>query len=161
MSGYLVHGNTISDCWAGIKLGGGRRTIITNNTFVRTHSAIEVTTQATLLREVPRLILTDCLQLQFDNRGETWQKASCDPAQALSYPHSFYKELSADFKASKQWSIQFPYLEKIADDQPCVPVYNNISGNVHCKCDTWISATAKQIAEWNSTAEGNTNTTAC
>ena len=28
MSGYRVHGNTISNSWAGIKLGGGRRTIV-------------------------------------------------------------------------------------------------------------------------------------
>jgi hypothetical protein len=109
---------------------------------------------------VSRPMLTDCLGPQFDNRGETWQKANCDPAQALTYPHSFYKELSADFKASKQWSVQFLYMEKIVDDHPCAPVHN-ISGNVHCKCDAWISATAKQIAEWHSTAEDNTNSTAC
>lgn len=41
MSGYEVRGNTIADCWAGIKLGGGRRTIITNNSFLRTRYAIE------------------------------------------------------------------------------------------------------------------------
>jgi hypothetical protein len=28
MSGYFVHGNLISNSWAGIKLGGGRRTIV-------------------------------------------------------------------------------------------------------------------------------------
>ena len=28
MSGYLVHGNVVSNSWAGIKLGGGRRTIV-------------------------------------------------------------------------------------------------------------------------------------
>ena len=29
MSGYLVNNNTFRDSWAGIKLGGGRRTTIT------------------------------------------------------------------------------------------------------------------------------------
>ena len=139
MSGYEVRGNTIADCWAGIKLGGGRHTTITNNSFLHTHNAIE-----------------------FDNRGETWQKAYCDPAQAHTFPKSFYGELAADFNASEeQWARQFPYLQTIAEDQPCVPVHNNISANVHCKCDTWISATAQQIADWNSTAEGNVNSTGC
>ena len=119
MSGYRVHGNLISNSWAGIKLGGGRRTIvrrlycacssslkrvfatvlplpalshamrlqITNNTFVHTHHAIE-----------------------FDNRGETWQKANCDPAQANGNPHSFFQELWQDFNASDEWAVQFPCL---------------------------------------------------
>jgi hypothetical protein len=97
----------LKDCLWFQKLGGGRRTSITNNPFLRTHNAIE-----------------------FDNRGETWQKSYCDPAQALTYPHSFFKELSADFKASEQWAAEFPYLQHIAEDSPCVPVHNNISNNV-------------------------------
>eukprot|EP01047_Picozoa_sp_COSAG01_P045438 COSAG01_NODE_4184_length_5261_cov_27.557342_2_plen_662_part_00 len=138
MSGYEVRGNTIADCWAGIKLGGGRRTVIRNNRFLRTHAAIE-----------------------FDNRGESWQKSYCDPAQAHTFPKSFYRELDEDFAASAQWAQQFPYLQTIAEDHPCVPIHNNISANVHCKCDTWISATAQQIASWYSTAEGNVNSTNC
>lgn len=95
------------------------------------------------------------------NRGESWQKAYCDPAQAHTFPKSFYGELDEDFAASTQWARQFPYLRTIAEDHPCVPVRNNISANVHCKCDTWISATAQQIASWYSTAEGNVNRTDC
>ena len=111
---------------------------ITNNTFVHTHNAIE-----------------------FDNRGETWQKGNCDPAQAGSNPHSFFQELWRDFNASDEWSRQFPYLATIADDHPCVPVHNAINNNKYCKCDTWITATAAQITSWHSTAEGNINVSTC
>lgn len=34
MSGYRVQGNVISNSWAGIKLGGGRRTIVRQAVFV-------------------------------------------------------------------------------------------------------------------------------
>ena len=111
---------------------------ITNNTFVDVHNAIE-----------------------FDNRGETWQKAYCDPAQAKSFPKSFYGELSRDFNASDEWSRRFPYLATIASDHPCVPVYNVITGNTYCKCNTWITATAAQITSWHSTAKANVNISGC
>ena len=115
-----------------------RGTQITNNTFVRTHNAIE-----------------------FDNRGETWQKKSCDPAQANSNPHSFFQELWRDFNASDEWLRQFPYLTTIAEDYPCVPVYNVISGNSYCMCDTFVTATAAQIKSWHSTAEANVEVSKC
>ena len=72
-----------------------------------------------------------------------------------------HRELARDFNASEAWALQFPYLRAIASNQPCVPVHNNISDNTFCRCDTWISASAKDIASWHSTAHGNTNTTRC
>lgn len=41
MSGHTVRDNTFVDSWVGIMLGGGRRTIIVNNTFERVDRAIE------------------------------------------------------------------------------------------------------------------------
>jgi hypothetical protein len=138
MSGYLVQNNTITDTWAGIKLGGGRRTIIVENSFSRVHNAIE-----------------------FDNRGQTWQKAYCDPTQAKTFPHSFFKELALDKVDQPPWSAKYPYLQHIAQDHPCVPAFNNISSNTYCECGQWISATPAQISTWLSVATDNVNQTTC
>eukprot|EP00040_Diaphanoeca_grandis_P044395 m.12154 g.12154 ORF g.12154 m.12154 type:complete len:676 (+) comp9192_c0_seq1:195-2222(+) len=134
MSGYLVRNNTFVDSWVGIMLGGGRRTIIVNNTFNRIqHVAIE-----------------------FDNRGMTWQKTSCMPPNG-----TFYKELAQDKVDQPPWSTLWPYLQAIAQDHPCVPTYNNISNNRYCACATWMNASPQDITDWFSVAEHNTNTSDC
>lgn len=139
MSGYLVDNNSFVDSWVGVMLGGGRSTTITHNRFEKiTHAAIE-----------------------FDNRGETWQKPYCDPEQADTFKHSFYSVLKRDKVEQPPWSVEYPYLQRIAQDSPCVPVHNNMSYNSYCECGIWITAKAQQIAEWESAAVGNVNRSAC
>ena len=138
MSGYEVLGNTFKDSWAGVKLGGGRRVKIKNNTFSFIHNGVE-----------------------FDNRGQTWQKTNCDPAYAHNNTHSFYAELARDKVSQPPWEPKWPYLQHIAEDHPCVPVYNNISENRFCELDVWITASPADISKWLSTASGNVNYTGC
>lgn len=143
MSGYTVSNNTFKDSWVGIMLGGGRRTAIVNNTFEFIHHA----------------------GVEFDNRGQTWQKASCDPAQAKTNKDSFYQQLAADRVDLPPWSTKWPYLQHIKDDRPCVPVHNQISDNRLCEVygagSTWITASAANIAKWGSVAAGNVNFSGC
>ena len=42
-----------------------------------------------------------------------------------------------------------------------MPVYNNLSFNSFCEVDTLITASAKDIATWKSTADGNVNHSMC
>ena len=139
MSGYEVRGNTITDCWAGIKLGGGRSTTIVQNEFLHTHNAIE-----------------------FDSRGETWQNNLCNPANADH--DSFFAELKRDGVDKPPWSTRFPYLQHIhlPQQRPCVPMHNNISSNTFCAVDSWIlGPSAKDIVSWGSVAKNNVNSSAC
>eukprot|EP00035_Acanthoeca_spectabilis_P011783 m.207927 g.207927 ORF g.207927 m.207927 type:complete len:671 (-) comp15446_c1_seq26:3200-5212(-) len=133
MSGYLVAGNTIVDCWEGVRLGGGRRVTITNNTFIKV--------------DIP---------VAFDNRGMTWQKLSCTPPNG-----SLFHELAEDRVDSPPYAFAYPYLQHIAQEYPCVPVYNNISNNRFCLCGSWITASAADIATWHSVAFANTNYSNC
>ena len=137
MSGYLVDSNHFVDSWVGIMNGGGRRNIITRNTFERIdHAAIE-----------------------FANRGMTWQNANCNVSNATNYHASFFRQLTQDKVSQPPWSTAYPYLQHIKSDSPCVPVYNNMSYNRYCDCDTFITSSAADIAKWKSTAVGNVNTT--
>lgn len=142
------------DCWEGVRLGGGRRVTITNNTsvtvFLRTH-----TTHQASISAVDRFIKVD-IPVAFDNRGMTWQKLSCTPPNG-----SLFHELAEDRVDSPPYAFAYPYLQHIAQEYPCVPVYNNISNNRFCLCGSWITASAADIATWHSVAFANTNYSNC
>ena len=131
---YEVSGNHIVDSWQGIRLGGGRSTLITNNSWVRVHTPI-----------------------MFDDRGMSWQAAFCTPPDG-----QFLHELAGYRVDHPPWAVAYPYLQHIVDDRPCEPVHNNISFNSYCKCDAWIGGGAPtNLSEWGSFAAGNVNATDC
>jgi hypothetical protein len=96
------------------------------------------------------------IPVAFDNRGMGWQRASCTPPSG-----KLFQELDRDHVDVPPYSTAYPYLQHIAEDYPCVPVYNNISSNRFCDCGTWITASALDIAAWHSVATNNANFTRC
>ena len=104
MSGWEFYGNTIVNATTGILIGGGRRNLISNNTFI------------------------DCdADIHFDNRGMNWGHSNCaigcDPKLGTS---CFHAELVALNFTNPPYSVRYPEVVGIYSDHPCVPVDNVI-----------------------------------
>ena len=139
MSGWEFYGNTIVNATTGVLIGGGRRNIISNNTFI------------------------DCdNDIHFDNRGMNWQANSCaigcDPKLGTS---CFHGELVALNYTQPPYSIHYPEIVNIYKDHPCVPIDNIISGNRFCHNHSkgggkFIDRNVSTVKLWLSSMENNT-----
>jgi len=138
MSGWAFYGNTIKNATTGVVLGGGRRNSIQNNTFL------------------------DCdLDIEYDNRGMTWQ--NLETCNSSTTGTLFVKLAKLNYK-QPPYSVHYPELLTIASDHPCVPVHNDISGNVYCHTNSmnlsgvphgFINADSATVASWFSTMANN------
>jgi len=129
MSGWGIESNGIYNSSVGILVGGGRRNILTKNTFKG-----------------------NGLPVYFDNRGMNWQNAMCIPGGLLE------DRLEAVDYTSKVWSAAYPELVNIMNDHPCVPVYNVFQGNSYCpqnKSTPFIDQDQSTIEKWMSTSIDN------
>eukprot|EP01047_Picozoa_sp_COSAG01_P028367 COSAG01_NODE_1902_length_8963_cov_29.997405_9_plen_71_part_00 len=62
--------NTIVDSWAGIKLGGGRRTIIVENKFAHVHDAIEFDNRGQVCTTTPLCWTHTCHQARLHYQND-------------------------------------------------------------------------------------------
>eukprot|EP00040_Diaphanoeca_grandis_P011519 m.59091 g.59091 ORF g.59091 m.59091 type:complete len:658 (-) comp22658_c0_seq1:334-2307(-) len=141
MSGYEFYGNTIINSTTGVLLGGGRRNLIHNNTFINND-----------------------VDIAFDDRGLTWQLSYCNQNCTSTRdgvnPSCFYKELEGLNYTNPPYSIQYPELLTTFADHPCTPVHNMIEDNQYCHAKSkdggkFITATDTQINSWMSTIANN------
>ena len=133
LSGTNVTNNQFINCQAGMLLGGGRRVEVHNNKFA----------------SCPTSVL-------YDDRGLTWQNSYCKPGG------TFNQQLNDVKYQQPPWSIHYPYLPNIFNEQPCTPVYDRITGNEYC-CGKangckFIDDSIATCQGWNSTCDDNTQT---
>ena len=86
-----------------------------------------------------------------DNRGMNWQASACQMNGSL------WQGLYAVNYQNPPWSTAYPEIVNIAEEQPCVPVFNVIENNQYCGngnfTDGW---TIQQAQSWNDTVNNNT-----
>ena len=127
MSGYLIENNTFINCQNAMFVGGGRRNILMYN------YCFDVDTCAHL-----------------DNRGMSWQNTDCN------YPNgSLWEGLYYVNYTYPPWSIQFPELLKIENQEPCVPVFNQFENNQYCNTGKFSDFSNATAVSWNSTLKNN------
>ena len=128
ISGWLIYNNTFINCQRGIYIGGGRRNIIKNNYFKDVDYCVRI-----------------------DNRGMNIQSNWCTPPNG-----SLWQGLYSVNYTNPPWSIQYPELLNISNEQPCVPVYNDIENNEYCGENTKFTDNLSQnIISWNDTMKNN------
>ena len=135
-SGINITNNKFIQCKDGILIGGGRRNIVLNNQFAKCENDI-----------------------YFDDRGLTSQNE-----QTLCKVNgTFNQELIVVNYTNPPYSVRYPYLPNIMQQEPCTPVFNYFVGNEYCcnnksnifgEC-TFIIQTTQSIQSWNSTIYGN------
>jgi len=124
-------GNTFINCHKSIFIGGGRRHVVRGNRFISTGVAVHI-----------------------DDRGLSWQKSYCTPPNG-----TFFQELDALHYQQPPWSTAYPALVNISTEHPCVPVYNNITGNCYNAdgVPSFTDVTAGNQAKWLDTFSDNTS----
>ena len=129
MSGWHFDQNRFVDCDVGFFIGGGRRTTLSNSTFVNCSLAVHL-----------------------DNRGMGWEKSQCGP-NGTSVADV---EAVLAGPAAALWSERWPELTNITDDDLCVPVYNRIVDNRY-DADTkkFMDASPEDAAAWRDVVSGN------
>ena len=143
MSGWEFYGNTIRNSTTGVLIGGGRRNVVRNNTFIDNDNDIH-----------------------FDNRGMSWQHKSClanctlDPAINTTTTCLLHTLQQLDY-TNPPYSTRYPELLTIFEDSPCVPVYTVIEDNRYCHTNSkgggrFLDATDAQVKSWKSTSTNNT-----
>jgi len=141
MSGYDVYGNTIVNATQGVLLGGGRRNRLHNNTFV----ACDV-------------------DVAFDARGLSWQRASCQKncsaSMGTSTTSCFANALRAVHYTRPPYAAAFPELASIYQEHPCVPVGNVIEDNRYCHAGSkggglFLDRSEAQVRQWYSSVSNN------
>jgi hypothetical protein len=106
----------------GIQLGGGRQHLIKNNTFLNCSTNVA-----------------------FDNRGMYSQGSYCEPGG------TFNDQLDSVSYQQPPWSVAYPWLPAIYDDEPCVPVWNNFTANRYYPCGNgFVNQQDSTIQSWDS-----------
>jgi hypothetical protein len=101
--GTLVYGNLFYRANRAVQLGGGRDNTIENN------------------------VMVDCkLGLQIDARGLGWAKNYFDGTVT-----TLFDRLKAVNYTQPPWSVRYPKLVNILEDEPAVPKGNEIVRNIH------------------------------
>ena len=85
-----------------------------------------------------------------DQRGMTWQKASCTPPNG-----TLVQALLAVRPASPPWASKYPYLKDLLNTYPCVPVFNVIANNTYHAVTTFLDASPQDVSAWHSQAYNN------
>ena len=103
-SEWIVYNNTFINCQGGILIGGGRHNVLTYNYCVDVDICIHE-----------------------DNRGMTWQPDPCTPPNG-----DLFQGLYSVNYTFPPWSVTYPDIVNIPNQQPCVPVFNVIQNNQYC-----------------------------
>jgi hypothetical protein len=130
LSANVFINNSVVNAYAGLFIGGGRSHTVLNNSFVQTSWPTRI-----------------------DDRGLNWQNASCTPPSGILWTE-LVAVTQGPFNAT--WRATFPQLFDFPD--PCVPVFNVLSGNSWCGGQAFIDASDAQLAQWQSVAANNSNT---
>ena len=123
-----------------MKIGGGRRNLIRNNTFI------------------------DCdKDVAIDNRGQlwSWQVEYCSPdCNPPAGRNCFAGVLASLNYTHPPYSTRYPELVNIFEEQPCVPVGNEIVGNRYCHTRSpsggeFVDRSEETILSWSSYISDN------
>ena len=124
LSGHNITGNTFINTNVGIQVGGGRRVNVWNNYFAKCTSGSCIT---------------------YDDRGLNWEAEFCASGGL------FQQQLEAVNYTQPPWSIHYPELPNIYNDQPCVPVYDQFFNNQYCCGKGMSDDSCKFINQHNDT----------
>lgn len=120
--------NTFDTCHVGVFVGGGRRHHVTGNHFSNCTYATHI-----------------------DDRGLTWQTQYCMPPNGI-----FFQQLEALNYKQPPYSTRYPELVNIANDHPCVPVYNQLVNNTYCSLISgFIDASSADTDKWLDVVKDN------
>lgn len=108
-SGTTVYSNIFSNCARAVMIGGGRDNIIDNNIFV------------------------DCtLAIHVDSRGLGWAKYYFDGTD-----NTLFNRMDAVHYTQPPFSIKYPALLSLYQDEPAVAKHNSITHNIAYGC-RWL-----------------------
>lgn len=139
MSGWEVYNNSFIDCNVGTFSGGGRLNLFHSNYYEKCDTAHH-----------------------FDNRGQNWQKGSCDCSHEAAAPF----ETSCDPAGvafvlagpqGSEWAARWPELTELND--ACVPVENEVRDNTYRNCGSFTDQSAETYKSWKSILDNNTDLT--
>merc|ERR1712087_103600 len=105
MSGWAVYGNEFRNCEGAMLIGGGRRNELRRNYCEDVDWCVHI-----------------------DNRGMQWQTQPCTPPNG-----DLWKGLYAVDYQQPPWATAYPEMTDIADEQPCDPYADVVSGNEWCR----------------------------
>jgi hypothetical protein len=120
-SGSTVFGNVFMRCNKGIQIGGGRDNLVCNNVFLYCYPAVKI-----------------------DNRGETDAKS----AMSVNGSWKMYDKLKAVSFDTPPYSLTYPKLKTILEDNPSAPAGNSIVDNVSYKSE-FIVRKPDNDSYWN------------
>ena len=122
MSGWRIENNQFTDCQTGSFIGGGRRNIVRDNTYINCDTAQHL-----------------------DNRGMNWQKGSSTCTTVNEPLHGTCNPGGATWMttlapAASEWSARFPEMVQMLKQKVPLgpPVLNQIVGNKYCKCGQYF-----------------------
>jgi len=104
-SGIKVYGNIFYKAGTNVLIGGGRNNLVKNNIFIKGNPALHI-----------------------DARGIGWAKNNFT-TQRNSILFQRYSDVQA---GNPPYSVKYPFLKNLPDDEPQLPKYNCIENNVFC-----------------------------
>lgn len=108
-SGTIVHGNIFLRCATGIEIGGGRDNEVSNNIFIENNLGISV-----------------------DARGIGWAKYFFEGKDS-----TLFKGMEAMNYSQPPYSVKYPILLNLYNDEPALPKGNKIINNISYK-EKWL-----------------------
>eukprot|EP00658_Telonema_sp_P-2_P029970 TRINITY_DN22718_c0_g1_i3.p1 TRINITY_DN22718_c0_g1~~TRINITY_DN22718_c0_g1_i3.p1 ORF type:complete len:118 (+),score=23.79 TRINITY_DN22718_c0_g1_i3:163-516(+) len=98
--------------------------------------------------------------IAFDNRGMTWENPSCQENCSADLGTSCFRlALEAVNYKNPPYSERFPEIVDIYENHPCVPVGNEIVGNLYCHAlvaGEFINRDPGTVTSWHSVLSNNT-----
>mmetsp|Transcript_45387 Transcript_45387/g.125125 ORF Transcript_45387/g.125125 Transcript_45387/m.125125 type:complete len:524 (-) Transcript_45387:1393-2964(-) len=160
MSDWLVTGNTFVECQVGTFTGGGRRNLITNNTY------------------------RNCGTVHYlNNQGMNWDNSTVYPQCDVVAPPGYDQGetvcstgaatwMATEGPAAAEWAAKWPEMININSDFPGEPAHSSLSGNTYCGsldgesymlgCPDGMDKTCEyEAATWQFAISGNTYTEEC
>ena len=147
MSGWTIEKSRFTDCQVGSFIGGGRRNVVRSNRFEHCDTA-----------------------QHFDDRGETWESASCNctgakpckpGAGACDCNLAGAAWYVSEAPAARTWASRFPELQSVGTDRRCQPAHNVIRDNVYCKSAKFLDMDAAKVEGYGTVVANNTEVTDC
>ena len=147
MSGWLVVNNTIRDSQVGILIGGGRRNIVVNNSFVRVGTMVYLNAQGT----------------NFDRPSDFCSDVS--PPLSTQCNTGAAEWMLTKAPAAAEWAARWPEITTIKSDQLGYPFGTQIKGNTFCATPDFIDGPNGMNADKARAVfvevDGNIETTDC
>ena len=145
MSAWTVTNNTVRDSLVGVLVGGGRRNLIVNNTFVRCGTMVYLNFQGT----------------NFDAPADNCSDVS--PPLSTQCNTGAAEWMLSKAPAAAEWASRWPEMKTIRQDHLGYPYGTKIVGNTYCGAQFFISGPNDMDADKARTGfvevSGNVNTT--